>query len=72
MKVITLYNKIARGEDIPLKIEYNQHIYQYEEGIPDYFYLTDKNEIVLFGIEVGLRKENLNQQIKVIKGVDKE
>lgn len=43
MKVIELLNKIANGEEVPNRIKYEKHIYEYEEGT---YILNNELEII--------------------------
>ena len=62
MKVIDLLNKIANGEEVPEKINYNGILYTYNEGI-DY---TSQNGYLIGG-SVCISPEDLNDKVKIIE-----
>ena len=35
MRIIDIFNKIANGEEVPKKIKYNGHTYEYYRRLPD-------------------------------------
>lgn len=48
MKIIDLLNKIANGEEVPKKIKYEKHIYEYAEGTYDWSYYIENNGTIKF------------------------
>lgn len=62
MTVIQLLNKIANGEEVPEKINYNGTLYSYNEGI-DY---ENKFNNFLMGNAVCICSEGLNNEVEII------
>lgn len=60
MKVIDLYNKIAKDEKIPYKIKYNKRIYEYAEEIK--WYLRDDMKC-----ELSNSKKCLNDEVEILE-----
>lgn len=69
MKVIDLLNKVAKEEEVPKKIKYNQRVYQYDEQQSDYGYFFI-NSYMYFLDEINTI-EQLNDEVEII-GEDKE
>jgi len=63
MKIIDLLNKIAKGEEVPEKIIYNNTLYSYKEGI-DY-----ENGFCnyLMSSSVCICPEDLNSEVEIIE-----
>ena len=64
MKIIDLLNKIANGE-IPIKIEYKNKIYIYQENEQDYAYIEDGyyNWLLSDGTDMSF----LNEEVELIE-----
>lgn len=64
IKVIDLLNKIANNEWIPIKIKYNDCIYEYENN--EYGYVREENRIYyMFLKEIG--NSFLNDEVEIIE-----
>jgi hypothetical protein len=66
MKVIDLLNKIAKGEEVPKKIKWNDDVWIYSYG-PSKSYYTDYED--LFSVIDG---SNLNDEVEIIGEKDIE
>lgn len=64
MKVIDLLNKIANGEEVPKRIKYRYHIYEYEDG---YDFVCDELEHRYFAENYCNDYEDLNSEIETIE-----
>ena len=72
MKVIELLNKIANGEEVPNRIKYEKHIYEYEEGTYDWSYYIQNNGTIKFLLtDVFNSNDNilniLNNELEIIE-----
>ena len=70
IKVIDLFNKMAKGEEVPKKFKYDDHIYylQYCSGF-DYCYRCDEIDDIF---ESSFTFEMLNDEIEIIEDAPKE
>ena len=64
MKVIDLLNKIANGEEVPKRIKYRYHIYEYEDG---YDFVCDDLELPYFAENYCNDYEDLNSEVEIIE-----
>ena len=70
MKIIDLLNKIANGEEVPKKIKYKGHIYQYqykdikEANIINYYHSEETHHHLIDG---GWHDIRLNDEIEIIE-----
>lgn len=64
MKVIDLLNKIANGEEVPKRIKYRYHIYEYEDG---YDFVCDDLEHPYFAENYCNDYEDLNSEVEIIE-----
>lgn len=71
IKVIDLLNKIANGEELPLKIKYKKHIYVYEEGAYDWSYYIQNNGVKFLLTDIFNSYDNilniLNNEVEIIE-----
>lgn len=65
MKIIELLNKIAKGEDFPRKIKFDNKIYEYRAV--DYQRLPEDDTLNFLFEEIGINKDGLNAEIEEIK-----
>ena len=70
MKIIDLLNKIANGEEVPKKIKYKGHIYQYqykdikEANIINYYHSEETHHHLIDG---GWHDIRLNDEVEIIE-----
>ena len=70
MRIIDLLNKIANGEEVPKKIKYKGHIYQYqykdikEANIINYYHSEETHHHLIDG---GWHDIRLNDEIEIIE-----
>ena len=69
MKIIDLLNKIAKGEEVPKKIKYNNELWEYYEDLKDYIRPGKPNTLfTMYYVH-----EILNNEAEVLEEVeDKE
>ena len=74
MKVIDLLNKIAKGEEVPKKIDYNKKVYEYDKEQSDFchfsinyyeYFLDDINTIEQLNDEVEIMKEKEIEKLEL-------
>lgn len=61
IKVIDLLNKIANGEDVPEKIEYQEEIYEWDNKLKKYATETG------YTLEIYTKKIDLIEPVEIIK-----
>ena len=70
MKIIDLLNKIANGEEVPKKIKYKGHIYQYqykdikEVNIINYYHSEETHHHLIDG---GWHDIRLNDEVEILE-----
>ena len=70
MKIIDLLNKIANGEEVPKKIKYKGHIYQYqykdirEANIINYYYSEETHHHLIDG---GWHDIRLTDEVEILE-----
>ena len=72
IKVIELLDKIANGEEVPKRIKYGKHIYEYEEGTYDWSYYIQNNGTVKFLLTDVFNSDDnilsiLNDEVEIIE-----
>ena len=67
MKIIDLLNKIAKDEELPEKIIYNNETFEFDETAEDYF---DHYNQSFFGYKFANCIDFLNDEVEVIKELD--
>ena len=67
IKVIELFDIIAKGIDIPARVEYKQKIYKFDSDIMDY--VPQDEELCLSLLIVGYDnfKESLNEEVEILE-----
>jgi hypothetical protein len=67
IKVIELFDSIAKGIDIPARVEYRQKIYKFDSDIMDY--VSQDEELCLSLLIVGYDnfKELLNREVEILE-----
>jgi hypothetical protein len=63
MKIIELLNKIANGEEVPNKVKYGIHYWEYDEEIKDY---KDNDDDYVFSYSNYDITDMLNKEIEII------
>ena len=68
--IIDLFNKMAKGEEVPKKFKYGDNIYYLQDGIGfDYCYRCDEIDDIF---ESSFTFEILNDEIEIIEDTPKE
>jgi hypothetical protein len=72
IKVIELFDIIAKGIDIPARVEYRQKIYKFDSDIMDY--VSQDEELCLSLLIVGYDdfKESLNGEVEILEDEDED
>jgi len=68
IKVIELFDIIAKGIDIPIKVEYKQKIYKFDSDVMDYVSPVDDTCLSLIVIGADNFKESLNNEVEILEG----
>ena len=72
MKIIDLLNKIVNNEELPKKIKYEKHIYEYAEGTYDWSYYIQNNCTMKFLLTDVFNSDDnilniLNEEVEIIE-----
>lgn len=72
IRIIDLLNMINKGEEVPKKIKYEKHIYEYEEGTHDWSYYIQDNATIKFLLTDVFNSDDnilsiLNDEVEIIE-----
>ena len=67
IKVIELFDIIAKGIDIPTKVEYRQKIYKFDSEVMDYISPDDETCLSLIVIGDDNFGETLNREVEILE-----
>ena len=61
IKIITLLNKIANGEEVPNKIEYQEEVYEWDKEVSKYA------DYEGFTLEIYTKKIDLHEEVEILE-----